>query len=103
MPQSLVKNFIHIVFSTKYREDFIDIGIENELYAYIGKICKDCESTALQIGGTDNHIHILCLLSRKIALMKLVQEVKAHSSRWIKLKVKNIKIFSGRTAMEHFL
>ena len=40
MLQSLVKNFIHIVFSTKYREDFIDIGIENELYAYIGKICK---------------------------------------------------------------
>ncbi|WP_278554889.1 IS200/IS605 family transposase [Elizabethkingia bruuniana] len=93
MPQSLVKNFIHIVFSTKYREDFIDISIENELYAYIGKICKDCESTALQIGGTDNHIHILCLLSRKIALMKLVQEVKAHSSRWIKTKGEKYKDF----------
>lgn len=86
MPQSLVKNFIHIVFSTKYRNDLIDEKIENELYAYIASICKDYESTALQIGGTENHIHILCLLSRKISLMKLVQEIKAHSSKWIKTK-----------------
>ncbi len=86
MPQSLVKNYVHIVFSTKHRNDFIDVEIEEELFKYIASICKDFESTALQIGGTDNHIHILYLLSRKIALMKLVQEVKAHSSKWIKTK-----------------
>ena len=93
MPQSLVKNYIHIVFSTMHREDFIDENIENELFAYIAAICKDFESTSLQIGGTDNHIHILCLLSRKIALMKLVQEVKAHSSKWIKTKGKKYENF----------
>lgn len=93
MPQSLVKNYIHIIFSTKYREDFIDVNIENELFAYIATLCKDFESTAIQIGGTDNHIHILCLLSRKIALMKLVQEVKAHSSKWIKTKGKKYENF----------
>ncbi|QIY90467.1 IS200/IS605 family transposase [Chryseobacterium gallinarum] len=86
MPQSLVKNYIHIVFSTKYRNDFIDEKIEKELYSYIAVLCKDFESTALQIGGTDNHIHILCRLSQKIALMKLIQEIKAHSSKWIKTK-----------------
>ena len=86
MAQSLVKNYVHIVFSTKHRNDFIDERIEDELFKYIASICKDFESTALAIGGTDNHIHILCLLSRKIALMKLVQEVKAHSSKWIKTK-----------------
>ena len=75
MPQSLVKNYVHIVFSTKHRVDFIDEQVEKEMFSYIAAICKDFESTALQIGGTDNHIHILCLLSRKIALMKLVQEI----------------------------
>lgn len=93
MPQSLVKNYIHIIFSTKYRNDFIDETIENELFAYIGSVCKQFESTAVQIGGTDNHIHILCLLSRKIALMKLVQEIKAHSSKWIKAKGKKYESF----------
>ncbi|MBL1222742.1 IS200/IS605 family transposase [Chryseobacterium sp. L7] len=86
MPQSLVKNYIHIVFSTKHRENFIDDEIEKELFSYIAVLCKDFESPALQIGGTDDHIHILCVLSRKIALMKLVQEIKAHSSKWIKTK-----------------
>ena len=93
MPQSLVKNYIHIIFSTKYRNDFIDETIENELFPYIGSVCKQFESTAVQIGGTDNHIHILCLLSRKIALMKLVQEIKAHSSKWIKAKGKKYESF----------
>ncbi len=86
MAQSLVRNYVHIIFSTKHRNDFIDENIEIELFKYIAAICKDLESPALKIGGTDNHIHILCLLSRKIALMKLVQEIKAHSSKWIKTK-----------------
>lgn len=86
MSQSLVKNYVHIVFSTKHREDFIDEKIEKELFSYMAVICKNLESTALQIGGTHNHIHILCVLSKKIALMKLVQEIKANSSRWIKAK-----------------
>lgn len=86
MAQSLVKNHVHIIFSTKYRNDFIDEDIEVELYKYVAAICKDLESTAIQIGGTDNHIHILCLLSRKIALMTLVQKIKAYSSKWIKTK-----------------
>ena len=93
MPQSLVKNHIHIIFSTKYRNDFIDENIEAELFAYISTLCKDLESPALQIGGTDNHIHILCLLSRKIALMKFVQEIKAVSSKWIKTRGRKYEDF----------
>ncbi|MET3036979.1 IS200/IS605 family transposase [Chryseobacterium sp. NRRL B-14859] len=93
MPQSLVKNYIHIVFSTKYRDDFIDEKIEKELYSYIAAICKDFESRALQIGGTDNHVHILCFLSQKTALMKLIQEIKAHSSKWIKMKGRKYENF----------
>ncbi|MGG7467188.1 IS200/IS605 family transposase [Chryseobacterium arthrosphaerae] len=93
MPQSLVKNYVHIVFSTKYRNDFIDEEIEQELYSYIAVLCRDFECRALQIGGTDNHIHILCRLSQKIPLMKLVQEIKAHSSKWIKTKGKKYENF----------
>lgn len=59
MPQSLVKNYVHIIFSTKYRNDFIDENIEGELYAYISSLCKKSETPALPIGGTDHHIHIL--------------------------------------------
>ena len=86
MSQSLVKNYVHIVFSTKNREPIIYSEIEKELYAYIIGICKDLESPIIQIGGYYDHIHILCSLSRKIALMKLLEEMKSHSSKWIKTK-----------------
>ena len=86
MPQSLVKNYIHITFSTKKRQPFIDKTIENELFRYFGGICKNLECNPIIVGGYKDHVHILCLLSRKIALMKLVEELKSHSSKWIKSK-----------------
>ena len=64
----------------------IDDAIENELYAYLGGICNNLECQVLKVGGYTNHIHILCLLSKKITLAKLLAEVKANSSRWMKTK-----------------
>jgi len=86
MPQSLTNNYIHIIFSTKDRHPFIDKFIADELYAYLAGICKKQESYPVEIGGTIDHVHILCLLSRKIPLMKLIEELKSHSSQWIKNK-----------------
>jgi len=86
MGQSLVKNYIHIVFSTKYRKHLIHQSVENELYSYLGGICNKLECQVIKVGGYTDHIHILCMLSKKIALMKLLEELKSHSSKWIKTK-----------------
>jgi len=86
MPQSLVKNYLHITFSTKNRHPFLDKRIKEELFSYLGGICKNLECNPLIVGGHKDHVHILCLLSRKIALMKLIEELKTHSSKWIKTK-----------------
>ena len=84
MPQSLSKVYTHIIFSTKHRKNLIDDQIENDLYNYIGGICKDLECNPIQVGGHKNHIHLLCLLSRKIAQMTLVQQTKQGTSIWVK-------------------
>lgn len=86
MGQSLVKNYLHIVFSTKYRAPIIHPPCELELHAYLGGICKELECTPIKVGGYTDHVHILCMLSKKIALMKLLEEVKSHSSKWMKTK-----------------
>jgi len=86
MPQSLTKNYVHITFSTRKRQPLIDEGIRHELYAYIGGICTNIESFPVEVGGHTDHIHILCLLSKNIYLAKLVEEIKTHSSKWIKSK-----------------
>ena len=86
MPQSLSKVYVHIIFSTKNRLNTIDKIIESSLYEYIGGICKGMECNPLIVGGHKNHIHVLCLLSRKVTQMKLLEEVKKQSSKWIKTK-----------------
>jgi len=86
MSQSLSKLFVHIVFHIKYNSCKIRNQEKHELYAYLGSIIKDNESIPIIINGIENHIHILCIMSKNIALAKLVEEVKRHSSRWIKTK-----------------
>jgi len=93
MGQSLVKNYLHIIFSTKNRVPLIQGNIANELYAYLGGICKNLECTPIYIGGHVDHIHVLCMLSKKIALMNLLEELKSSSSKWIKTKGANLGDF----------
>jgi putative transposase len=93
MGQSLVKNYLHIVFSTKHRQPLIFPDIELELYSYLGGICGQLECPPIKIGGHTDHIHVLCLLSKKIALMKLLEEMKSHSSKWMKTKADSLKDF----------
>lgn len=84
---------MHITFSTKNRYPFIDKRINDELFSYLGGICKNLECNPLIVGGYKDHIHILCLLSRKIALMKLIEELKTYSSKWIKTKGQSYQKF----------
>jgi len=84
MGQSLVRNYVHIVFSTKHRQPLIDAAVESDLHNYLGGICNNLSCQVISVGGYTDHIHILCLLSKKIPLMKLLEEIKGHSSKWIK-------------------
>jgi putative transposase len=93
MPQSLTKLSTHIIFSTKYRQPMIDANIEAELHAYLGGVCNVMDCIPVKVGGYTDHIHILCLLSRKVALMDLLEEVKKRSSKWIKEKGEAYKNF----------
>jgi REP element-mobilizing transposase RayT len=93
MAQSLSKVYVHITFSTKNRYPFIDNGIEQELWTYLGGICKNLECKPIRTGGHKDHVHICCLLSKKITQIKLLEEVKTESSKWIKTKGKQYEKF----------
>lgn len=86
MPQSLVRNYLHLIFSTKHRLHNINDGIQKDLFSYIAGIFSNCDCYPVQVGGFTNHVHALFLLSKKVTLVKIVEEVKSHSSGWIKTK-----------------
>lgn len=86
MPQSLAKVIVHIVYSTKHRQSWLkDSGLRSQLYAYNATVLKnDVDSPAILINGVEDHLHILCLLSRKFAIMDVIKASKTETSKWIK-------------------
>jgi REP element-mobilizing transposase RayT len=49
-------------------------------------VLKGIECPAILINGVEDHIHILCNLSRKCAIKDLIEEAKTETSKWIKTK-----------------
>ena len=76
----------HIVFATKNREPVLHKEHREELYRYIWGIIKKRDGHLYRIGGTDDHVHILCSLHPTVALADLVKEIKVASAKWIKAK-----------------
>jgi len=85
MPQSLARNYLHIVFSTKNRVPYLrDSDIRHEMFAYLGGVCRNQNSAPLIVGGMEDHVHILCHLSKSLSVETLVRELKRDSSKWLK-------------------
>ena len=76
MSQSLSKVMLHLVFSTKNRERWLDVGIRPDLHAYLAGTCRAVGSEAYRVGGTDDHVHIACTLPRTLTISKLLEEIK---------------------------
>lgn len=102
MSQSLAQLYIHIIFHIKTNSIKIKAQDIPNLSSYIGSIIKDNESQPIKINGTDDHLHILCGMSKNIALSKLVEEIKRHSSRWIKTQDLHYKGFSWQGGYASF-
>ncbi len=94
MAQSLSQLFVHIIFHIKTSSVVIREQEAEELYAYIGSLIKSRQSIPIQINGVGDHIHILCVLSKNVALADLLEDVKKYSSRWIKTKSSYYKDFA---------
>jgi putative transposase len=93
MSQSYVQFYAHVVFHTKNNMKLIHEEYEEELYSYMGGILKNLKSIPFQIGGTSDHVHILCTLPKTTTLADLMEEVKKSSSKWIKTKSPDLNKF----------
>jgi REP element-mobilizing transposase RayT len=84
MPQSLSKVVLHIIFSTKDREPWLDSDVRTRVQAYLATICRDLGAELVYVGGVADHIHIVSTLSRTLSQAQLIEQIKKTSSKWIK-------------------
>ena len=84
MPQSLHVLGAHIVFSTKERRPWLTKDIRPRVWAYQSRILQNLECKSITVGGVEDHVHILCNLTKKHAPMKVLEMLKKDSSKFIK-------------------
>jgi len=94
MAQSLAKILLHIVYSTKERAPYLKSkSVRDELFSYAAGTLKNIHCPALIVGGVEDHLHILCLLSRTMTVAKLIENIKTSTSKWIKTQGPNYRDF----------
>jgi REP element-mobilizing transposase RayT len=98
MPQSLAKILLHVVFSTKDRRPHLrDRVFREEMHHYIGGILNRINCPPVIVGGVEDHVHLLCVLSRTCAPADMVKEVKRSSSLWIKTRTPDFAEFAWQS------
>jgi putative transposase len=102
MPQSLSKVIIHIVFSTKNREPWLDSAIRPRMHAYLATICRDLGGEAFRVGGAADHVHIVITLARTLSQAELIEAIRKSSWKWIKTLEARYHGFFGSADMGHF-
>ena len=83
MSQSYVCLHYHLVFSTKNRAPAITPEIEPRLWEYIAGTVRALGGTPVQIGGIEDHVHLLVTLRQQPSLSDMLRDIKAGSSGWV--------------------
>jgi REP element-mobilizing transposase RayT len=83
MSHSYTNNYVHVIYSTKNRENLIPPEFEKRLYPFIASVAQTHGIPLLAAGGTSNHTHILFCLPATISLASAVNTFKTNSSRFM--------------------
>lgn len=85
MPQSLARVVLHVVFSTKHRVPFLRDGeVRTRTHAYMAGVLQNLGCEPILINGVQDHVHLLCNLSRTVTIAQVVEEAKKATSKWMK-------------------
>jgi REP element-mobilizing transposase RayT len=74
---------LHVFFSTSGRRPLIAQDVQNRLLDYIGGLGKNHIVPIHEVGGIENHAHILFSLPPTTTVSKIIQTLKAYSSKWM--------------------
>ena len=72
----------HVVFSTKRRLKSIREQIREPLYRYIGEVIRDRAGHLIEIGGIEDHLHVLANFPPASSVSDMVRDIKANAARW---------------------
>jgi len=82
LSHTYAQNIMHVVFSTKERQRLIEKKFQPPMWSYVAGICKGAGIFVHNVGGMENHIHLLIQVPPVLPLAKAVMTIKTNSSKW---------------------
>jgi REP element-mobilizing transposase RayT len=73
-----------MIWSTKNRQRFLHGDVRSRVHSYMAKTLRSLGCEAVNVGGTEDHVHVVCFLAKKHAPMDVIRTVKADTSRRVK-------------------
>jgi putative transposase len=84
MPHSLICVYLHIIFHVKNTSPVIRQRDLNTLHAYLAATTYNlCQGLQPEVGGTQNHVHLLCSLPKDNPVPIVVNKLKVASHQWL--------------------
>ena len=80
---SLIKIWIHFIWSTKNREKLINKDLKYKLYDHIRENAKTKNIHIDHINGVEDHIHVLISMKGEQSASKIALLLKGESSHWV--------------------
>lgn len=81
---SWVRVYLHMVFSTKNREPFLNSSeLKKNVFQHIKKNATEKEIWLDCVNGYEDHAHCLISLGKEQSISKVAQLIKGESSFWI--------------------
>lgn len=102
MADTYVQLRIHLVWSTRNRQDFLEEGLRERLWSYIGGIIRHNKGVVFAIGGTFDHVHIYCEYPKTTSLAQFVSKIKSNSSKWLRETYPELDLFHWQSGYGAF-
>ena len=67
----------------RFSRGYSRVSLEQRVWEYLGGIARQNAMKALQIGGVEDHVHLVVGIPATLAVSKALQLLKDSSSKWI--------------------
>ncbi len=85
---------LHVIFSTKDRQQFIGTDLRPRLHAYLATIARDTGCESYRVGGVADHVHLAIRLSRTLTIADLIENLKTTSTKWVRVQSADLSTFA---------
>ncbi|MDQ3815077.1 MAG: IS200/IS605 family transposase [Armatimonadota bacterium] len=80
MPDSCTHLYVHFIWATWNRTPLLVSTLREPIYACISDKCYELRCQLIEIGGIEDHVHVLVRLHSTVAVAVLAKGMKGSSS-----------------------